>query len=229
MVTSSTTNVRLPTVRAYRCETNEDFQATIFAHSFDEAATFFCVHHDTILARMPTEFTISIVKRPKPGFHRRHLKEALDRGVSGVGLYLAGRGWTVVAPDQRMRFEAEPPELPPASPGEQLSGPEHADRATPSRRQPKQMRAFRVTSPDHRPLVIFAEGSAKAAEIVVTWRGLNGHDDTNYEFDTEWTKTLDIRERVHLREALSWGSSGIGKNYRSDIGWGIAQPWDERP
>lgn len=91
-------------MRAYVCETTEGFEATIFADCFEGAAERFCTHHETMLGRMPGEFTIGVVRRPKPGMKRRHLVEALERGIAGVGYYMAGRGWSIVPAEISVGF-----------------------------------------------------------------------------------------------------------------------------
>ena len=91
------------------------------------------------------------------------------------------------------------------------------------------MHAFRVTSPAHEPKIIFAESAAQVAEIIVAWHSLNCIDATEFTLDSGWARTLAGVERKHLIDALGWArSAGIGMNYRSDIGWAIGQPRDER-
>lgn len=86
-------------MKAFEAATIEGFEATIFAASVDEAASLFSTHHEIYMGRMPPEFTVGAMPRPRADMKRRHLAEAVERGFPGVGYYLAGRGWSVISAD----------------------------------------------------------------------------------------------------------------------------------
>jgi hypothetical protein len=86
-------------MKAFEVATIEGFEATIFAASVDEAANLFCTHHERYMGRMPPKFIVEAMRRPRAGMKRRHLAEAIERGLPGVGYYLAGRGWSVISAD----------------------------------------------------------------------------------------------------------------------------------
>ncbi|RYY28381.1 MAG: hypothetical protein EOP62_04080 [Sphingomonadales bacterium] len=95
-------------MRAYRATSIEGFDVTVFAESVDEAAGAFHTHYEAVMGRAPPQFTVGRVRRPKPGMKRRHLAEALARGISGIGYMITGRGWTVIAPDLVVALVPQP-------------------------------------------------------------------------------------------------------------------------
>jgi hypothetical protein len=90
-------------MRAYKVETIEGFEATIFADNFETAASIFCIHHETYMDRMPKDFTVVMMRRPKPVMKRNYLADALALDVEGVGYFMSGRGWTIVPADHITR------------------------------------------------------------------------------------------------------------------------------
>lgn len=96
-------------MRAYHAETVDGFVATIFGRSYEEAVTLFCVHYDVYMNRMPHQFSIAMVRRPRPGMMREHFEEAIARGVSGVGYYIQGRGWTILPAERVIAYREELP------------------------------------------------------------------------------------------------------------------------
>jgi len=86
-------------MRAYEVTSIEGFGVTVFASSYDEAAGAFCTHYEAVMGQTPSQFTVGMMRRPKPGMKRKHLAEALARGISGIGYMVPGRGWTLIAPE----------------------------------------------------------------------------------------------------------------------------------
>lgn len=99
-------------MRAYKVETADGFEATIFGDSYDEAATLFCVHYEVYVGKMPDEFTVAMVRRPKPGRRRNHLDNAIAKRLSGVGYYMAGPGWTIVPAERIVTLQEDVLEWP---------------------------------------------------------------------------------------------------------------------
>jgi hypothetical protein len=91
------------------------------------------------------------------------------------------------------------------------------------------MKAFRITAPFHKPLVIFARDEDRAAEIFVSWQIHNGIEQTDFVIDLEWADKLQGVERENMLDALTWAPEGIGVRYSDLLGWAVRGPRSGMP
>lgn len=92
------------------------------------------------------------------------------------------------------------------------------------RTEPK-YKAYRITSPSHETIIIFAAGIWSAVGVLMRWRDANGIDQVGFELDPAWATNLTGVAREHVDEARSWcHRPSMGTMYRADIGWALKDP-----
>lgn len=97
--------------------------------------------------------------------------------------------------------------------------------------------AYTIERPWDAPLTIFAESFDQAASIYLTYKALQGHQEPEQFSIARAARGLkDERQREHMRIALNWRVTGIGR-YNREEGWrvlpvidanqdGRGAPWD---
>lgn len=81
-------------MKAFKVEV-EGIDWVIFAHNYDHAAAVFAVNYYNTRESVPPDFVISEYK-PFDPTEAKHLKDACDRYIPGVGEYDPDVGWEIV-------------------------------------------------------------------------------------------------------------------------------------
>lgn len=84
-------------------------------------------------------------------------------------------------------------------------------------------RVYRITSPNHKAVIIFARDIVDAARVALRFQNQRNLAEVKITIDPGWASTLVGVGKAHIEEARRMcRQPSIARRYRADCGWGLS-------